>query len=37
MELFGIDPFVQNQLYKLVSSGLCSNVPGQIMTSLVSV
>jgi len=34
MELTGIDPKVQAQLYKLASSGLCSNVPGQIMTSL---
>jgi alanine transaminase len=34
MELHHIDPFVHNQLYKLASSGLCSNVPGQIMTSL---
>lgn len=34
MELHHIDPYVQSQLYKLASSGLCSNVPGQIMTSL---
>lgn len=34
MELHNIDPYVQSQLYKLASSGLCSNVPGQIMTSL---
>lgn len=34
MELHGIDPFVQSQLYKLASSGLCSGVAGQIMTSL---
>ena len=34
MELTGIDPAVKGQLYKLASSGLCSNVPGQIMTSL---
>lgn len=34
MELHGIDPYVATQLYKLASSGLCSNVGGQIMTSL---
>ena len=34
MELHNIDPYVQSQLYKLASAGLCSNVPGQIMTSL---
>mmetsp|Transcript_24633 Transcript_24633/g.30276 ORF Transcript_24633/g.30276 Transcript_24633/m.30276 type:complete len:668 (+) Transcript_24633:203-2206(+) len=34
MELHGIDPYVASQLYKLASSGLCSNVGGQIMTSL---
>ena len=34
MELHNIDPFVQAQLYKLASAGLCSNVPGQLMTSL---
>jgi len=34
MELHGIDPYVQSQLYKLASSGLCSGVAGQIMTSL---
>ena len=34
MELHNIDPYVQSQLVKLASSGLCSNVPGQIMTSL---
>jgi len=34
MELHNIDPFVQSQLYKLASSGLCSNVPGQVLTSL---
>lgn len=34
MELHNIDPYVQSQLYKLASSGLCSNIPGQIMTSL---
>eukprot|EP00566_Odontella_aurita_P012515 CAMPEP_0113546442 /NCGR_PEP_ID=MMETSP0015_2-20120614/11807_1 /TAXON_ID=2838 /ORGANISM="Odontella" /LENGTH=498 /DNA_ID=CAMNT_0000446895 /DNA_START=213 /DNA_END=1710 /DNA_ORIENTATION=+ /assembly_acc=CAM_ASM_000160 len=34
MELTGIDEKVQDQLYKLASSGLCSGVPGQIMTSL---
>ena len=34
MELHNIDPYVQSQVYKLASSGLCSNVPGQLMTSL---
>jgi alanine transaminase len=34
MELHNIDPYVQSQLYKLASAGLCSNVPGQVMTSL---
>jgi len=34
MELHGIDPKVHSQLYKLASSGLCSGVAGQIMTSL---
>ena len=34
MELQGIDPIVKDHLYKLASSGLCSNTPGQIMTSL---
>jgi alanine transaminase len=34
MELHGIDPYVHSQIYKLASSGLCSGVAGQIMTSL---
>jgi len=34
MELEGIDPEVTDQIVKLASSNLCSNVPGQIMTSL---
>jgi alanine transaminase len=34
MELHGIDPYVQSQIYKLASSGLCSGVAGQVMTSL---
>lgn len=34
MELHNIDKDIQAQLYKLASSGLCSNIPGQIMTSL---
>lgn len=34
MELHGIDPYVQSQIYKLASSGLCSGVAGQLMTSL---
>jgi alanine transaminase len=34
MELIGIDSSIKDQLYKLASASLCSNVPGQIMTSL---
>ena len=34
MELVGIDPHVQDELYKLASSSLCATVSGQIMTSL---
>jgi alanine transaminase len=34
MELHGIDPYVQAQLYKLASSGLCSGIAGQVMTAL---
>ncbi|EJK48082.1 hypothetical protein THAOC_33157 [Thalassiosira oceanica] len=34
MEMHGIDPYVQAQVYKLASSGLCSGMAGQIMTSL---
>lgn len=34
MELYGIDPYVQTQLYKLASSALCSGVDGQMMMSL---
>lgn len=34
MELHHIDPYVQAQLYKLVSSGLCSGLAGQVMTAL---
>ncbi|GMH98109.1 hypothetical protein TrST_g10782 [Triparma strigata] len=34
MELTGFDPDVQAQIYKLASSGLCSGIPGQVMTSL---
>ncbi|KAL7531930.1 hypothetical protein ACHAXR_004310, partial [Thalassiosira sp. AJA248-18] len=33
MELHNIDPYVQTQLYKLASSGLCSGVDGQLMES----
>jgi alanine transaminase len=33
-ELHNIDPYVQSQLYKLASSGLCSGVAGQLMMSL---
>lgn len=34
MELVGIDQNVIDQLYKLASSKLCSNLDGQVMTSL---
>lgn len=34
MELHNICPYVQSQIYKLASSGLCSGVAGQIMTDL---
>ena len=34
MELHNIDPYVHSMIYKLASSGLCSGVAGQIMTSL---
>jgi alanine transaminase len=34
MELHNIDPYVQSQIYKLASSGLCACTGGQIMTSL---
>jgi len=34
MELTGIDSRVKGQLYKLASSGLCSSLDGQVMTSL---
>ena len=34
MELHNIDPYVHTQLNKLASSGLCSSIDGQMMTSL---
>ena len=34
MEMVGIDPAVQDEIYKLASASLCSTVSGQIMTSL---
>ncbi len=34
MEMDGFDPAIRDQIYKLASANLCSNVPGQIMTSL---
>ncbi len=34
MELIGFDGVVKDQIYKLASSTLCSNLPGQVMTSL---
>lgn len=33
-ELFGIDPEVKAQMYKLASISLCSNTPGQLMTGM---
>jgi len=36
MELVGIDEIVKEHLYKLASAGLCSNVSGQIMMSLMA-
>jgi alanine transaminase len=36
VELCGVDPGVVDQLYKLVSVSLCSNIEGQIMTSLMT-
>lgn len=34
VELVGFDPKVQDHLYKLASSSLCSSISGQVMTSL---
>ena len=34
MEMSNIDPDVTAEIYKLASSGLCSGIAGQIMTSL---
>ena len=34
MELSNIDPDVAAEIYKLASSGLCSGLAGQVMTSL---
>ena len=34
MEIVGIDPGVRDQIHKLASSGLCSSVPGEVMTSV---
>lgn len=34
METVGLHPFVEEQLYKLVSINLCSNLPGQLVTEL---
>jgi len=34
MELVNIEPEGKEQLYKLASIGLCSNVPGQVITSV---
>lgn len=34
MELVGVCPAVQSQMYKLASSGLCSNLDGQIAVDL---
>lgn len=34
MEMVGFDPAIRDQIYKVASSNLCSNIPGQIMTSI---
>merc|ERR1712032_1295638 len=34
MELSGFDDYVKDNIYKLASSSLCSNIPGQVMTSI---
>jgi aspartate/methionine/tyrosine aminotransferase len=34
MELTGFSPEIADEIYKLASSSLCSNLPGQVMTSL---
>lgn len=34
MELSGLDAGIRDQIYKVASANLCSNVPGQVMTSL---
>ena len=34
MEMVGFDPLIRDQMYKLASSNLCANVPGQVMTSI---
>jgi len=34
MEMVGFDPAIRDQMYKLASSHLCANVPGQVMTSI---
>lgn len=36
MEAENIDPYVMEQLYKLASISLCSNLPGQLMTSILT-
>lgn len=36
MELVGFDEKIKDHLYKLASSGLCSSISGQIMTSLMA-
>lgn len=35
METCGLNPEVREQLYKVASVNLCSNISGQILTSLV--
>jgi aspartate/methionine/tyrosine aminotransferase len=34
MDMVGFDPLIRDQMYKLASSNLCANVPGQVMTSI---
>jgi alanine transaminase len=36
MEVENMDPFVKDQLYKLASISLCSNLPGQLMTAILA-
>ena len=35
MEISGLNPNIREQLYKVASVNLCSNISGQILSSLV--